>query len=383
MKFDRSTRSSLLGFVAPSLYRQTALSGQPLFSRNRITQELNSSSNSATTMTASYGRRIAKLQDPTPNGPIFRLIGTTDIDGKGTTHPLPQVNPFMLLDVASLPQSDLPPFGAHPHRGHSVVTLLLQGQEKSWDSVTQKETVVQAPASYWVDAGAGIFHDEVSVVPDPNDPLQHVKLLQLWVSVKEEDRLKPAALQYDDNLPQVDAKNADGQVVGNIVYFVGGGAQIQTPHPVVVAHVRQDANSLVSFPVPAGFGGFVVNLKGSPITFLSGGFDGHNQNAPKDQVVPVTSDTVHQVLVLADDEEDSNSDSEQQDSVLQISSQDLDVEYLVCVGEKIDEPWYKKLVANGAVVAQSEDEARAIATQVETYAAAGKGETKSFAPFGL
>jgi len=311
------------------------------------------------------GRRIEKVVDPTPSGPIFRLIGTTDIDGRGTDHPLPEVSPFMLLDSATIPHSDLPPFGAHPHRGHSVVTLLVQGQEKSWDSYTQKETIVKAPASYWVDAGSGVFHDEVSVVPDPEDPSQHVRLYQLWISVKEEDRLKPAALQYDTNLPKVDVTNDEGQKVGSMVYFVGGGAQITTPHPVVVAHIKQDPNSVVSFPVSAGFGGFVVNMKSSPLTLL--GKEGEQE---------VTSDTVDQVVVLADDDD-------AKDSFLQVRSGDSGAEYLVCVGEPIREPWYKKLVASGAVIAKSEEEARAIATKVDSYAANGKGETKSFAPFGL
>jgi redox-sensitive bicupin YhaK (pirin superfamily) len=313
----------------------------------------------------SAGRRIEKVVNPTPSGPIARLVGTTDIDGNGTDHPLDQVSPFMLLDSARIPQSDMPPFGAHPHRGHSVVTLLVQGQEKSWDSYTQKETIVKAPASYWVDAGSGVFHDEVSVVPDANDPSQHVKLFQLWITVKEEDRLKPAALQYDTNLPKVDATDDQGKKVGSMVYFVGGGAQIETPHPIVVAHIKQDPNSVVSFPVSAGFGGFVVNIKSDPLTLLG-----------KEEQQEVTSDAEDQVVVLAEDDDDI-------DSFLQIKSGDAGAEYLVCVGEPIHEPWYKKLVASGAVIAKSEEEARAIAKKVETYAANGKGETKSFAPFGL
>jgi hypothetical protein len=56
---------------------------------------------------------------------------------------------------------------------------------------------------------------------------------------------------------------------------------------------------------------------------------------------------------------------------------------MVIVGETIDEPWAKKLVANGAVIAASPDEAREIATQVEAYAAAGKQKGGSFAPFGV
>ena len=40
-------------------------------------------------------------------------------------------------------------------------------------------------------------------------------------------------------------------------------------------------------------------------------------------------------------------------------------QYLVCAGEKIGQPWYKKLVANGAIIAKDPEEARAIAKQIE------------------
>ena len=55
--------------------------------------------------------------------------------------------------------------------------------------------------------------------------------------------------------------------------------------------------------------------------------------------------------------------------------------YLICVGEKIDEPWYKKLTSNGAVVAKSKEEAREIASKVEEYSKEGLS-SGNFAPFG-
>jgi redox-sensitive bicupin YhaK (pirin superfamily) len=121
---------------------------------------------------------------------VTRLVGTVDVDGSGTQHPLDQVDPFILLDAASISKHNMPPFGNHPHRGHSVVTVLLRGSMKSWDSFSNTETTLTAPASYWVDAGSGLFHNEVSVINDEKDTAQHVGLLQLWVGVKQEDRLE-------------------------------------------------------------------------------------------------------------------------------------------------------------------------------------------------
>ena len=72
------------------------------------------------------GRTVSKIV-PATQGKITRLIGTVDIDGNGTKHPLDQVDPFMLLDAGTLSKHAMPPFGAHPHRGHSVVTVLVMG----------------------------------------------------------------------------------------------------------------------------------------------------------------------------------------------------------------------------------------------------------------
>mmetsp|Transcript_3348 Transcript_3348/g.6112 ORF Transcript_3348/g.6112 Transcript_3348/m.6112 type:complete len:321 (+) Transcript_3348:64-1026(+) len=313
------------------------------------------------------GRSIARIVPPTQNGPITRLVGTLDIDGKGTDHPLDQCDPFILLDQAVIPKSDLPPFGAHPHRGHSVVTVLLQGKMKSWDSFGAgglEGTVIKGPASYWVDAGSGVFHDETTIVDDPDDPLQHINLFQLWVGVKEEDRLKPAALQYDINLPVEELwDEGKDSVVGNARYFVGGGGTIQTPHPITVAQVTQHPGKTLKFPIESSHGGFIVHMEGC----ASYGKEAKDATILKNAV---------QVLA------DASNDTENYITVSTPNADDgSDTKYLVCVGEKIQEPWCKKLVANGAIIAQTEDEARAIASNVEKYAKSGL-DGGSFSPFG-
>ena len=47
---------------------------------------------------------------------IRRVMGTTDIDGKGTVHPVErQVDPFFIMDEADLPPGLKPPFGCKSH----------------------------------------------------------------------------------------------------------------------------------------------------------------------------------------------------------------------------------------------------------------------------
>lgn len=312
--------------------------------------------------TTMAGRTIKRIVSPTIKGPMHRLIGTVDVDGNGTNHPLADCDPFMLLDHAVVPKPNAPPFGAHPHRGHSVVTILLQGRVKSWDSYhpTDENTVLEGPASYWVDAGSGVFHNETSVMDDPTDPTQHMEVFQLWISVKEEDRKKKPAVQYDSHLPVVDALDVEGNIVGSVRYFVGGGGAIKPPHPITVARIIQNGGTTLKYPIDSTHGGFVVHTTGRAL---------YGDEAKE---VSSEDDSIH---VLADAKDSS-------EGYLQVTTQtDEQSVYLVCTGEQIKEPWCKKLIANGAVVAKDENEAREIASRVELYSKEGLS-SGNFAPFG-
>jgi redox-sensitive bicupin YhaK (pirin superfamily) len=371
--------------------------------------------NSTTTTTTTMSRSIAKVIPATRTNPsLNRLIGTVDMDGSGTDHPLPEVDPFILLDSGAITKNAMPPFGAHPHAGHSVVTILLQGKVSSWDSFSFPTTaashqddgilsseinnnnnnnnnrnhIISAPASYWVDAGSGLFHNEVSVIANEDDPSQHVRLLQLWVGVQDVDRTRAPRLQYDESLPVeeiIGTKNDSGTtddpssttgtaIVGRAIHYVGPTTKIQTLHPISVIHVTQRAGTTYRMPLEPTHGGFIVSIDGN------GKFG-----------TTIVSDT-YTVLVLADvtdQEEDTKKNQEGgsggsgNNTYIDIQTDpNTDAEYIVCVGEKHGEVWVKKLVANGAVIAATPEQAREIATKVEGMATRGKGEEGTFAPFG-
>ena len=306
-------------------------------------------------------RLIEKVVPATKRG-ITRLVGTVDIDGKGTDHPLPEVDPFILLDAGTIKKNKIPPFGAHPHRGHSVVTVLTKGKFDSWDSFRSKDSpkhIITAPASYWVDAGSGVFHEEQSVITDEDDPSQHCHLFQLWVGIKEEDRQKPPKIQYDNNLPVFDCQDPEGKVIGKRICHVGPETTIITPHPISVVHItRQDPRSTYRVPINPEYGGFVVHVAGQP------SFGGTTPNEEYD------------VLVLG-----SRGDNES--DYLEVKTTDAAGQYLVCTGEPHREKWAKKLVANGAIITATPEEARELAPHVEAMSIAGKAEGGFFAPFGM
>ena len=118
----------------------------------------------------------------------------------------------------------------------------------------------------------------------------------------------------------------------------------------------------MQFPINGEYGGFVVHLEGCA-TY------GNDSNSE-------TKET-YAVHVLGDNKDEN---------YLQITTSAADSDksktsYLICVGETIDEPWYKKLTSNGAVVAKSQEEAREIASKVEEYSKEGLS-SGNFAPFG-
>lgn len=314
-------------------------------------------------MSIKESRTIERLVKPTKRG-VLRLIGTVDVDGAGINHDLPEVDPFLLLDTGIIPKNNTPHFGAHPHRGHSVVTILINGKIKSWDSFRNDDHhVLSAPASYWVDAGSGVFHDETSVVENENDPSQFVHMFQLWVSVKEEDRHRAPRVQYDANLPTFQCMDPEGKtVVGTGTYHVGDKTAIETPHPMTVAHIRQNAGTKYHYPINPTHGGFVVLLKGKD--FASSSFGGTTPTEINDVLVLANGGSCEYLEITTD-------------------SNASDIEYLVCSGERIEEPWFKKLVADGAIIAKSAEEARSFVPQVEAMSKAGKVEGGSFAPFGM
>ncbi|GKZ00250.1 hypothetical protein MPSEU_000977900 [Mayamaea pseudoterrestris] len=316
-------------------------------------------------------RTIDSVVPAKTSGQLSRLIGTVDIDGNGTQHSLTQVDPFIVLDKAVISKNKFPPFGSHPHSGHSVVTLLLKGKLESWDSISNETMILQGPASYFVDAGTGLFHDERSVIEDENDDAQQVHLLQLWMGVTHDKRLLPPRVQYETNLSAVPLHNdSDETAIGSIMYYVGGPSNsIETPHLIQVSVVHQIPNTTYRHDIDANHGGFIVNLNDDSVK-AQASFGGISPTGQNDVLV----------MSLSGTKEASSSPS-----YLEITtSPEAAADYLIATGERIQEPWVKLLVADGAVIAATEGQARAKAKEMAQASVNGKGVAGgSYAPFGV
>lgn len=90
----------------------------------------------------------------------LRLIGTTDIDGNGTTHEITDVDPIVLFDFATFSTRDELPFRPHPHLGLTAMSFLpVNGTWMAWDSLKgETEAHFHAGGLYYVHAGSPAFH---------------------------------------------------------------------------------------------------------------------------------------------------------------------------------------------------------------------------------
>src|SRR3990167_5694068 len=93
---------------------------------------------------------------------MLRIIGSVDMHGKGTEHPLAAVDPFIFLDEVCIDGEMPTSFRQHPHTGLVAITYLLEGTVHAWDNLHGiTPDFNRVGGVYWVQACAGIVHREV------------------------------------------------------------------------------------------------------------------------------------------------------------------------------------------------------------------------------
>jgi redox-sensitive bicupin YhaK (pirin superfamily) len=103
----------------------------------------------------------------TKMGPLQRLVGSLDVHGKGTLHPLHDVDPVVLWDKAKIKGVGLPGFGMHPHYGVIACTYVVDGAIKDSDNLgASHDGLTEAGSIYCASSGRGICHEEATAVED-------------------------------------------------------------------------------------------------------------------------------------------------------------------------------------------------------------------------
>jgi len=126
------------------------------------------------------------------DGTLRRLVGGVDARGGGTTFPIMEVGPFILVGEArDLMGAEQPPFGAHPHAGLVALSHVPSGAP--WESRANVPGLELLPFTVgdvvMTLAGRGIVHDEPTVGDGAHD------LLQIILRLPAETRDAAAAIR--------------------------------------------------------------------------------------------------------------------------------------------------------------------------------------------
>ena len=272
---------------------------------------------------------------------LFRVIGSVDIDGNGTTHEITHVDPFIFLDDAII-EGELPAsFNKHPHAGLTAVTYLLEGTAHAWDNIHgATPDLNHAGGVYCVDAARGIVHGEA-----PIEGMRKIRLFQMWYNPGIYDLPLPQAshqLFQPNDLPVYE----DTQLRAKIIIGSGFGlaSPVHTRWPIQYLHIklapRQTYILQIHDPIWQGF-----------IYVISGrGKFGINEVSGEPQ----------QCLVLGSEAETS----------IQIENlNDEPLTFIMATGKPHHKAFVKLLGHGGAIVADTEAHARTLMHEYETKTA--------------
>jgi len=288
-----------------------------------------------------------RILPTTISGPITRVIGSLDFKGQGTTHILPHVNPFVLLDEAPvITEPNIPKFGIHPHSGAMIVTICLSGYIENIyysQGVEKKEVHGPGPFLLAVNSGRGMVHDEHTGEDKPT------KLLQLaWMTGDDTSDAElfcqnnPVILEEDDGV--------------KIMLCAGSFRQMDSGIPCK----QNQSLTVLYITLPPG-GTFqtdeFVNQDGIFIYSL----DDNNNKIPLWVNGKKVLESSHALVdILPDDEFDCNTikiENREEKIANCNGDDDKDVKVLMGFGRPLENVWTKMLMHNGFIFSRTEDDA--------------------------
>ncbi|MDI9818868.1 MULTISPECIES: pirin family protein [unclassified Legionella] len=281
-------------------------------------------------------RTISQVHDATPFGTdkknlrLFRVIGSTDIDGRGTQHTLSEVDPFIFLDDALI-EGELPTsFNKHPHTGLTAVSYLLEGTANAWDNIHGvAPNLNHAGGVYCINAGKGIVHGEA-----PTEGTRRLRLLQLWFNPGIYTLPLPKAsyqLFQPNEIPCYENERLWVKII--IGTSFKETSPVDSPWPIQYLHIKLAARQSHLFTIPdMSWQGFIYIIRGE-------GIFGKND----------IKGLAQQCLIIGKEQTD----------VIQINNpNDTPLEFILATGQLHNKPFVKLLGHQGAIVAATEKQAR-------------------------
>lgn len=169
------------------------------------------------------------------------------------------LDPIILLDhVKTDPGSGRIGFSRHPHRGIETVSYVVEGEVGHSDSLGN-EGVVGADGTQWMNAGNGIWHEEMLISGRGGG-----EMLQLWFSLpRARKRVSPTYTNGPtETIPVEKSSGATVRVIaGQYGETYGLFHGIET-RPTILS-ITLDADASLDFPSKIGESAFAYFFRGS------------------------------------------------------------------------------------------------------------------------
>lgn len=281
----------------------------------------------------------------------LRLIGTTDIDGNGTSHEVADVDPIVLFDFVNINTSAESPFRPHPHVGLTAMSFLpVGGTWMSWDSLEgDSDQHLQTGGLYFVHAGTPAFHHEF---PSPATVAadMEVEFLQLVWNATDEEDVRTVVVQPED-VPVVTSEHGSVRVLAG--EFCGVNAvQPFTHRKIIYAYVQLDQGGRMDFSIPPDMRGILFVMEGKL------GVNGATIDA-------------EQMMILGDD-----------DAALATKNLDADrlTRFIIAAGEPVNKTFRKLLGLGGFIIGETDEEVRSTMAELAEAAEHIKQEVPHYFP---
>lgn len=259
----------------------------------------------------------------------LRLIGTTDIDGKGTAHEIASVDPIVLFDYGKIDTRYELPFRPHPHYGLTAMSFLpVNGTWMAWDSLHgESESNLHAGGLYYVHAGSPAFHHEFPS-PETVAAEMDVEFVQLVWNATDEEDVRTVIIQPED-VPVIHSENSTIRVLAGELFGVKS-IQPFTHRKIIYAYIQLQIGKTIEIPMPSSFRGILFVMEGKL----------------KVDGLPVDE---QQMVILGDEEQTLSIDNDDADSVTR---------FIIAAGEPVNKPFYKLIGLGGFIIGETEKEVR-------------------------
>jgi len=209
------------------------------------------------------------------NKKVRTLIPAFDIDMGGIplkqalpTNNVQQVDPFLLLHHGTLKyrkngKAIHQGVGAHPHRGFTPVTFIIEGEIHHRDSRGNNQIAKKGEVQ-WMHAGSGIVHSE-RPSQDLMDRNESNEMIQLWVNSPANKKMQEPSYQYvpEYDIPLIHSENKNIRtkvIAGDYASLKG---KIVPESELLVLWSEAIGQESQSFSIPKGFNSMIYTIKGN------------------------------------------------------------------------------------------------------------------------